>query len=294
VAHRHSTTSSLRRLLITMILNFVITIADVIGGILSGSLSLLSDALHNFSDGIAVIISYIAIRLNERPKNQHYTFGMKRAEILAAVINASSLIIICFFLFKTAYSRLISPNPIAGGLMVGVAGAGFLANVIGTLLLRKNARENMNIRASYLHLLSDAISSIAVITGGLFIYFFQIYWIDPVLTILISLYVLKESFSIIKTAVNMIMMGSPENISLADIKNEIESFPGIQNIHHVHVWRLNEREIHFEAHIEVEDMKVSETSQLLRQIENRLVEKFQISHVTLQFECGVCDSKTLI
>ncbi len=294
MAHRHSTTSSLRRLLITMILNFVITIADVIGGILSGSLSLLSDALHNFSDGIAVIISYIAIRLNERPKNQHYTFGMKRAEILAAVINASSLIIICFFLFKTAYSRLISPNPIAGGLMVGVAGAGFLANVIGTLLLRKNARENMNIRASYLHLLSDAISSIAVITGGLFIYFFQIYWIDPVLTILISLYVLKESFSIIKTAVNMIMMGSPENISLADIKNEIESFPGIQNIHHVHVWRLNEREIHFEAHIEVEDMKVSETSQLLRQIENRLVEKFQISHVTLQFECGVCDSKTLI
>jgi len=152
----------------------------------------------------------------------------------------------------------------------------------------------MNIRASYLHLLSDAISSIAVIIGGLFIYFFQIYWIDPVLTILISLYVLKESFSIIKTAVNMIMMGSPENISLADIKNEIESFPGIQNIHHVHVWRLNEREIHFEAHIEVEDMKVSETSQLLRQIENRLVEKFQISHVTLQFECGVCDSKTLI
>ena len=294
MAHRHSTTSSLRRLLITMILNFVITIADVIGGILSGSLSLLSDALHNFSDGIAVIISYIAIRLNERPKNQHYTFGMKRAEILAAVINASSLIIICFFLFKAAYSRLISPNPIAGGLMVGVAGAGFLANVIGTLLLRKNARENMNIRASYLHLLSDAISSIAVITGGLFIYFFQIYWIDPVLTILISLYVLKESFSIIKTAVNMIMMGSPENISLADIKNEIESFPGIQNIHHVHVWRLNEREIHFEAHIEVEDMKVSETSQLLRQIENRLVEKFQISHVTLQFECGVCDSKTLI
>ena len=296
MAHKHSINheqKSTARLFITMALNFAITIAEVIGGIMSGSLSLISDALHNFSDGIAIIIAYIAIRLGRRSKTEHYTFGLKRAEIVAAIINSATLIAISFYLIKEAYGRFFNPQPITGSLMVAVASIGLAANIIGTLLLRKGSRSNMNIRSAYLHLFSDAVSSIAVITGGLFIYFFEVYWIDPVLTLIISLYVLKGSYDIVKDATKILMMGTPKTISLEKIKREIESIPGVNNIHHVHIWVLNEQNIHFEAHIDVEDMKVSETGTLSKLIEEKL-HHYNITHVTFQFECDACRSKTLV
>ena len=277
-----------------MMLNFIITAAEIIGGLLSGSLSLISDALHNFSDGIALIISYIAIRLNRRPKSVRYTFGMKRAEIFAAIINAGALIIICFYLFRESYIRLMHPAPVAGKLMVIVALVGLTANVVGTLLLRSGAKESMNIRASYLHLLSDAVSSVAVVIGGLFIMFFDIYWVDPVLTILIALYVLRESVIIVKEAVNMMMMAAPAGISIEEIQKALEALPSISNIHHVHIWQLNDKAVHFEAHVDVPDMKVSESNVLLEKAEHILHEKFDINHVTLQFECGQCDNQKIV
>ena len=282
------------RLFITMILNFVITIAELIGGIISGSLALISDALHNFSDGIAIIISYIAIRLNKKPVSQNFTFGFKRAEIIAAVFNASVLIGISIYLFIESYNRLVSPEPIEGGLMILVASIGLLANVIGTLLLQKGAKGNMNIRAAYLHLLSDAVSSMAVIIGGIFIYFYNIYWIDPILTVLISLYIIKASYIIVKEATMVLMMAAPESLSIEDIEKEILQLDEIQNIHHIHLWRVNDREVHFEAHINVEDMMVSNTEIVLEKVQKMLDEKFHIQHVTLQFECNTCDDVGLI
>lgn len=292
--HDHSHRSGSRtRLFITMILNFAITVAEVIGGIVSGSLSLISDALHNFSDGIAIIIAYIAIRLSERSKTENYTFGLKRAEIIAAIINSAALIAICFFLIREAYDRFIDPEPIKGALMVGVACIGLVANIIGTLLLRKGSRDNLNIRSAYLHLFSDAVSSIAVILGGIFIYFFDVYWVDPLLTVLISLYVLKGSWDIIKEATSVIMMGSPKSVSLREIQRDVERIPGVRNIHHVHLWMLNEKNIQFEAHVDIEDMMVSESDNLRRQIEDKLG-RHNVTHVTLQFECDTCDSKALV
>jgi len=292
--HHHSAGTSNFRLFTTMVLNFLITVVEVIGGLMSGSLSLLSDALHNFSDGIAIIISYIALRLSKTQKTPKYTFGLKRAEILAAIFNASTLVVICFFLFKESYERFISPQNISGGIMITVAGIGLLANVIGTLLLRPGAKENINIRAAYLHLLGDAFSSVTVIIGGVFIYFFQVYWLDPLLTVLISIYILIKSLEIIKEAINVLMMRSPENISIEAIQKDIESIPGVQNIHHVHIWRLNEQITHFEAHIDVKDMWVSETTPLSKLIEERLIQKYGISHITLQFESDRCPQKKLV
>lgn len=293
--HKHTVTEmSGSRLFITMILNFGITAAEIIGGILAGSLSLISDALHNFSDGIAIIISYIAIRLKLRPRDAHYTFGLKRSEIIAAIINASTLIIICFYLFREAYQRLVAPEPVAGGLMIIVASFGLVANVAGTLLLRSGSKNSMNIRSVYLHLLSDAVSSLAVILGGIAIYFFHVYWLDPLLTVLIGLYVLKESYGIVAEAVQIIMMAAPADISLTDLKREIETVVGVQNLHHVHLWQMNEQDIHFEGHVEVDDIPVSETGDLLRQIEQLLLEKYAINHVTVQFECNRCSSKALV
>lgn len=284
--------TSTSRLFITMVLNLVIAVAEVIGGLISGSLSLLSDALHNFSDAISIIISYIAIRLGKQPKSSKYTFGLKRAEILAAVINAVTLIIICFYLCKEAYERFVSPRVISAGTMIIVAVIGLIANIIGTLLLKKGASQNINIRSAYLHLLGDTVSSVAVILGGIGIYFFRVYWIDPLLTVLISVYILKETVEIIKEAIDVLMMGAPESISVEDIQKQIQDLPCINNVHHVHIWRLNEREIHFEAHIDVEDMPVSETDRLCNIIEEKLKRHHNITHVTLQFEAGKCASKT--
>lgn len=293
--HRHHPgETSTFRLFVTMMMNFIITLVEVVGGIMAGSLSLISDALHNFSDGIAIIISYIAIRLNKQAKTEKYTFGLKRAEILAAVINAVTLIVISIYLFKESYHRLISPEPIKGSIMIAVASIGLAANIIGTLLLREGSKSSMNIRSAYLHLLSDAVSSIAVIIGGIAIYFWQINWIDPILTVLIAIYVLRESVLIIWEATNILMMGTPKSVSLSEIQKAVQAIPGVLNIHHVHVWGLNERNIHFESHVDVDDIKVSETSKLSGEIETLLKEKFHIEHVTLQFECGDCEIRDLV
>jgi len=286
LSHNSAEDTSEKNLFITMALNFFITVAEVIGGIISGSLSLISDALHNFSDGFAIIITYVAMRLSKRPKTSKYTFGLKRAEIIAAIINASTLIIISFFLIKEAIDRFSNPTPITGSLMLIIASLGLIANVAGTLLLKKGSANNLNIRAAYFHLLSDAVSSLAVIIGALFIILYKIYWIDPLLTVLISIYILKETYEIVKESVDILMMSNPEGIDLNVIKNIVEKIPGVINIHHIHLWKLNDNDTHFEAHIEVEDMAVSKTIEIQKQIEHKLHDKYEINHTTLQFECG--------
>jgi cobalt-zinc-cadmium efflux system protein len=291
--HEHMPTPG-KRLFFTIVLNSIITIVEIIGGLISGSLSLLSDAIHNFSDCIAIIISYIAIRLSHFPRTHKYTFGLKRVEILAALLNAGVLIVICFFFFKESYERLKSPTPISGSLMIIVASVGLIANWIGALLLKKGSKASINIRSAYLHLVGDTVSSAAVIIGGICIYFFKIYWIDPILTIAISAYILKESFLIVKEAVNVLMMGTPETVSMGNIREEIEDIPGVKNIHHVHIWRLNERDIHLEAHVDVEDMPVSKTGELTALIEKKLKQNHGIGHITLQFETDICECKELV
>ena len=295
--HSHTHVSEETReknLFITIALNFLITIVQIAGGIVSGSLALLSDALHNLSDGVALVIAYIAMRLSKRPKSFKYTFGMKRAEVLAAIFNASTLIIISFFLIKEAIERFSNPEPIKGTLMLVVASVGLAANFAGIMLLKAGSKDNINIRSAYFHLLSDTISSVAVIIGAVFIIFFQIYWIDPVLTILISLYILNETLKIVKEAVDMVMMSSPADIDISEIKKLLEALPLVQNIHHVHIWRLNEKETHFEAHIEVDDMTVAESTEMQKEIEHLLHDKFEINHTILQFECNKCDNKSMI
>ncbi len=283
-AHNHEVPESGGRLAIVILLNFTITVAEVIGGLISGSLSLLSDALHNFSDGVAVIIAWIAIRLNRRPRDDHYTFGMKRAEVLAAVVNAGALVAISLWLFVEAWERFRHPVPIAGGVMTGVATIGLVANVLGTWLLHRGSKENMNLRAAYLHLFSDAVSSIGVILGGLAITLLGITWVDPLLTLLIGLYVLKESLQILWRSLGFFMLAAPPGVSLEAVRGALLETPGVAGVHHLHLWQVAEHDIHFEAHISVADQPLSQTTSLRSRIEKRLQEHFGINHVTLQIE----------
>lgn len=282
------------RLLVTLILNLVITAAEIVGGIISGSLSLVSDALHNLSDAVAVVISYAAIRLSTRENTARHTFGLKRAEILAAVVNSTVLVMVSFYLFYHAVLRLLQPESIQGSVMVVVAGLGLVANVGATLLLRRDSHNNMNIRSTYLHLLSDAVSSVGVIVGGVAIVLWKIYWIDPLLTIAIGLYILKESFAILKEAIHVLMEGAPADVSPQEIQREVEAVSGVLNVHHLHIWSIGEHDVHVEAHLAVADMLVSATDVLKDQIRDLLTNKFHITHVTLQMESECCADDALI
>ena len=296
--HKHIAANELGsirgRLFVTLVLNLVITFAEIIGGIISGSLALISDALHNFSDGISIIISYIALKLKHHSNSMKHTFGLKRAEILAAVINSAVLIIICIYLFYEAFERFLNPSPVDAEVMSFIALIGLAANFVGTLLLKRDSQNSINIRSTYLHLFGDTVSSAAVILGGIAIILWNINWVDPLLTILIGLYIIRESYDILTDAVHVLMEGAPLNISIEDIQKEVEKITEVENIHHIHLWMVGDNDAHLEAHINVNDMKISESDKLRLKIEKALHEKFGIHHITLQFECNQCPEPYLI
>lgn len=282
-------------LIITMVLNFMITLVEVIGGLLSGSLSLLSDALHNFSDGISVMVSFIALRLSKRDNTLKNTFGYKRAEILAALFNSSFLIIIYFFLFKEAYLRIQHPQNIESKIMITVALVGLIANTISVFLLKTGSKDNMNIKSAYIHLFSDSLSSVAVIIGGIFIYYFNLTIVDPILTFIIGAYVLKEGFEILKKSASILMEKTPVQINILKIKEVVEKIPEVDNLHHVHIWQVNDKEFLFEGHIDVkENINLSKAEELRSNISSILFNEFGINHTTIQIEYNTCKDKEII
>jgi cobalt-zinc-cadmium efflux system protein len=284
-----------RRLLLVTVLNILITVAEIIGGIMANSLALLSDAIHNFSDTIAILLAYIARRVSGRASNERKTFGYKRIEILAAFFNALVLIGISAFLVLEAIKRFQDPEPIKGLLMFIVATAGLLFNLFAVILLRKHSGSNLNIRSAYLHLIGDTLSSFVVIVGGILIYFSGVYWIDPLVTILISIYIIKEAWDIVKESADILMQATPKGIDIPAIRKELEGIAGISNIHHVHVWALNDQEYHFECHADLEaDQPVSATTIIREKIEHILKEHHGIGHMTVQFEYDTCDDKAVI
>ncbi|WP_297469399.1 cation diffusion facilitator family transporter [Thermococcus sp.] len=280
-----------RNLVFSVVLNLTMTIAEVIGGILSGSLALLSDSLHNFSDSMSLLASYFALKLGERRANEKYTFGYKRAEILVAFVNSAVLVGISLFLLVEAYRRFKNPQPIDTAIMLPVAVVGLVANLLSVLLLHGHAH-GLNIRSAYLHLLSDTLSSVAVIIGGLLIRFYGVGWIDPLVTVFISLYILREAYVVLRESVEVLMEASPE-LDFEAIKAELESIPSVKNAHHFHAWRVGENGIHFECHLSVEDMLLSEAQRIIDEAEKRL-KKFGITHVTVQLEVDRCASKDLV
>jgi cobalt-zinc-cadmium efflux system protein len=283
------------RLIISAGLNLATTVAQIIGGILSGSLSLISDALHNLSDTVALVISLFAVRLSKRKNTEAQTFGYKRAEILAALFNACALVVVSVFLFKEAMVRFSHPHPINSVLMLSVASVGLIANIVSVFLLKAHAHEDLNIRAAYVHLFSDFLSSIAVIIGALAILISKAYWIDPALTILIGIYVLRQGYKIIEESTHILMQHVPKGINLREIQARIEGIEGVKDIHHAHLWAVTERDIHFEAHINVSrDMPVSETCLLVKQVAEKLKENFAIMHITLQIEFDSCKGVPLV
>jgi cobalt-zinc-cadmium efflux system protein len=291
---QHNHTISGKNLVLAILLNLVITLAEAIGGIISGSMALLSDAAHNFSDVISLIISYFANRLSKREATERQTFGFRRSEILAAFINSATLIIISVIIIIKAVQRLSEPVTLSAGLMIWLAIASIIVNGLSALVIRRDSHNNMNMRSAYLHLFGDMLTSVAVLAGGLAIRYLQWTWTDSVFSMAIAVYLLWLSWGLFRSSLRIIMQFTPEDVDIKKIACEIENISGVKNIHHVHIWQINDRDLMFEAHVDMsEDIKVSGFENILRQIKAVLAHN-GINHSTIQPEFSVDDKKQVI
>jgi len=266
-----------------------------VGGIISGSLALISDSLHNFSDVLSLVFSLFAHKLSRRKASIDQTFGYKRAELIAAFINAINLIVVALFLVYEASTRIFHPEPIQSGLVIWLAVLGILVNGGSVLLLKKDSEHNLNMKSAYLHLLTDMMASVAVLIGGLLMKFYGWFWVDSLMTLLIALYLIYVSYDLIKSATKMLMLFTPDFINIKEIVREVHKIKGVNKLHHIHVWHLNDDELHLEAHLDCsEDIKMSEFNILLSEVEIVLFEKFNINHINIQPEFKKEDPKDFI
>ena len=293
--HHHHHDVSGKNLFITIVLNVIITVSQIVGGIMSGSLALLSDAMHNFSDVIALVIAYVANRLSARPNTMEKTFGYKRAEILAALFNASVLIGIAIFLIVESFHKFYHPEAVNSIWVIGLGLLSIVLNAASVLLVKDDARDNMNIKAAYLHLLTDVMTSVAVVGGGLLMYYFGLFWIDPLISVFIALYLIWASTGLIKESSAILMQFTPVDIDMDQLIANIEAEIEIENVHHIHVWKLDDHRIHLEAHLDFyEDLPLSASNTVTESLEKKLHDTFGIEHTTFQCEFERDDNKEVI
>lgn len=295
MSHSHTHHRSQKNLLLSIVLNIVITVSQVIGGFVSGSLALLSDALHNFTDVVSLIISYVASKFSSKNATLNKTFGYKRAEIIAAFVNSASLIIIAIILIKEAVVHFFDPQIINSDLVIWLSVLAIVGNGFSVLLLLKDRKTNMNLASAYLHLLTDMLSSVAVFIGGLLMKFYSIYWIDSLLTLAIAIYLIVVGIKLFKNSFKVLMLFTPNHIQIDDIVEKINALALVQNMHHVHIWQLNEDELHLEAEIDFEkDISLSKFEEVLEEIESILLSEYGINHINIQPEFNKTDNKNII
>jgi len=297
--HNHHSHSNLRgrKLIITIFLNLLITVVQILGAIFANSLALLSDAFHNFSDTSSLLLSYIANRLTRRKSTKEQTFGFKRAEIIAAFINSSFLLIVGALLIYESIERIFNPSEsdINAILVMSMAAFSILANGLSVMILKQDARENMNIRSSYLHLFTDMLSSIAVLLGGATIYFFNLTIVDPILSIAIAIYLMIFGWKLVVQSLKVLMQFTPPGMDIETIAKDLSQTKEVKNIHHGHLWQLTDHEYMFEAHIGFEkDLPISKACSVMNDMRIHLSKKYHIHHATFQPEFGVSCNSDLI
>ncbi|XAL99314.1 cation diffusion facilitator family transporter [Phycisphaeraceae bacterium D3-23] len=284
--HSHHSTEGVSdtRLLWSFVINQLLTVAQVVAGFLSGSVALLSDAAHNFNDANALLIAYIARRVSRKDADHRYTFGYRRAELIGALINLTTLGVIGLALVYQAVMRFFEPVEIIGWLMAAAAGLAIVVDLGTALLLWSMSRGSLNVRAAFVHNLVDALGSVAVLLAAGLIIWLDWNWVDPVLTLVIAGYVLWQVFKMMPQAVRILMEGTPPDLDLDQLAEQVERIPGVETIHHLHVWQLDEEHRALEAHVVTPDGADAQWTQTKQQIKDLLQEEFDIHHSTLEHE----------
>lgn len=287
--HVHGRGSPTRVLKISLLVTLVYIALLVVAGIRGHSLALLSEAGHNLSDFLALLLSLAAAYLQSRPASSTKTYGYHRAGVLAALVNSSSLVVVSFFIFYEAFQRLQHPEPVKASLMMWVAGAGVLMNGVISLLLYRSG-DDVNIRSALLHEVGDTLSTAAVIAGGWAILVTGHYWIDPVLSVGIGVLILWSGFGIVRETLNILLEGTPRGMQLEKIESTIRTVEGVNDVHDLHVWSIGSETHALSCHISIADIPPSVSERILRDVKDRLLRNFRIDHTTIQFEHVVCET----
>ena len=278
-----------RVLKLSMGLTFAYVVATFVFGLKAHSLALISESGHNLSDLAAIVLSYVAVYFHTRPATDEKTFGYQRAGVLAAFINAATLVVLSAWIAFEALERLRTPVAVQPKLMMEVAAAGVLMNgTVAALLWRFSG--DVNIRSVFLHMLGDTLSTAAVIAGGAAILFTGMTWVDPVLSLIIAAMILWSSVSIIRETLNILLEGTPRNMSLASVRESMQTVDGVLDVHDLHVWSLGSQSHALASHVTIAEMPMSECSSILDALNCRLRERFRITHTTIQFEITGCET----
>lgn len=278
-----------RRLLLAIVLNQLLTIGEFAAGLLSGSIALISDAVHNFNDANALLIAYIARRVSRKKSNQQFTFGYRRAEMIGALINLTLLASIGVFLVFEGIMRFFEPVAILGWLMAIASIVALVIDAFTAWLLWSMSHGSLNARAAFIHNLVDAFGSLAVLLGAIVIIFFGWTWIDPVLTLLIAGYILWQVYLMLPKAIRVLMQGTPEGLNLDELVNSLQTIEHVVEIHHVHAWELDTNMRTLEAHVVVDEASLKQMEYVKKEIKHRLADEFEIHHSTLEFEINGSD-----
>ncbi|MGA9236609.1 MAG: cation diffusion facilitator family transporter [Desulfobacterales bacterium] len=286
--------SSGSRLLVTLAMNLLIPVAQVIGGLLANSVALISDAVHNFSDFTALLISYIAFRIGRKGATAFNTFGYRRAEIMAALINVLLLAGASGIIFYHAVERFFHPQAVNGLVVIILAGVGLVGNGLSAWLLHRDAAHSLNVRGAFLHMVGDLFTSVAVLINGVFLIFYPWYWLDPLLSVLIVVFILKNGWGLLKESTAVLMNATPGHISLEAIREHLCRLPEVLGVHYLHAWQVSSNSTAFSCHVVVPDQPVSHTEHLTDRIKHELLHRFRIDHPVLQFETASCGQGTLL
>ena len=286
--HRHHVdpTSGDRRVILAVAVNLGLTIAQFVGGLVSGSLALVADAVHNFSDAVSLIIAFAARRIARRPSDARMTFGYGRAEIVAALINYTSLIIIGLYLVIEAIGRFVDPQGVDGWIVVFIAGLALVVDVVTALLTWSLSRESVNIRAAFLHNVADALGSVAVIVAGTLILLYDWRLVDPIVTLMIAAYILWQSFAEIGPVIRILMNGSPVDVTGTDVVARMRAVEGVRDVHQAHLWQMQERVSALDAHVVIEEGAWDRADAIKARVKALLVEEFGIGHAMIELECS--------
>jgi cobalt-zinc-cadmium efflux system protein len=286
--HNHADAANGRPLKITLVLVLVIMAAEVIGGFLSNSLALLSDAGHMLTDALAIALSLFAMNLARRPATAKKTFGYHRAEIMAALANGLILILLSVFIFYEAAQRFQDTPQVKSPLMLAVAIIGLVANLIGMYLLKQGSGKSINVRAAFWHIIGDTLSSVGVIIAGIIIYFTGWYIADPILAMVIGVVILWGAVRIVKEAVDILLESVPASLEVTKVADAVKKITGVEDIHEVHIWTLTSGIYALSAHLKIADQTVNESCDIVTRVNEVLEHDFNISHTTLQMECDSC------
>lgn len=277
-----------------IVLTSFILVIEVVGGLLSNSLALLSDAGHVFADVIALSLSWYGVRQAERPASGGMTFGYHRVGVIIAVVNAIAIFAIALVVFYAAYLRLQQPPEVNSLLMLSVAIVGLGVNLFVAFWLRKEQRSNLNVRSAYWHVLGDALASVGVIIGGVIMLLSGWFWVDPIISVFIGLIITLAAWRIFKEGLSVLLEATPKQVNITEMVNALSRMPGVKDVHDIHVWSISPELHAMSCHVLIDDLPTSQAAGIRQKIEAVLRQQFHIEHTALQMECQLCSPNDIL